>query len=187
MLPAMEHALRLVVVALLLLGGTAVRADQWGSIVIAHCDPLRGPANNAHLSVRVFWADIGGTDFIPPVGATEGVLSLHDLNRSPVTCTIHGRTIRFETLDYSERRLRGACAQCEQTGFRLTVDDHVVWQIAAPDRRGEPIFNGTLDVGLDGVQICTEHRPEDLSIDLPYKPDFFTTRTSILICETLAY
>ena len=114
-------------------------------------------------------------------------LSLENLNKVPATCVIDGRTVAFETVDYRAPTMRGGCGLCEQTGFRITVDGEAVWEAKRPVRRGDRVFNGTIDMDRNMLRVCQEHRPEALSVEIPWTQDFFTARTSILLCETRDY
>ncbi|MCU9848146.1 hypothetical protein OEZ60_09010 [Defluviimonas sp. WL0024] len=100
---------------------------------------------------------------------------------------IENKKVVFETVDYRAPTLRGACGLCEQTGFRITVDREAVWETRRPDKRGDSIFNGTIDMHKDMLRVCEEHPPAALGVDIPFARDFFTSRTSILVCETHSY
>lgn len=163
------------------------QADQWGSKVLAHCYDLDDFQYQKHFFVRVFWTELGGGQLYSTAPTLEGPISLHKLNSETVMCLIKEKKIVFETHQYRGPTIRGACGLCEKTGFRLTVDDRVVWETLAPAVLGYPIFNGTIDVDKDTVRVCTEHRPEKLGVELPYKLDFFESRTSVLVCQTLDY
>ena len=162
------------------------RADQWGSSILANCYALGDRNYKEHFFVRVFWTELGGRQLDSENPGADGPLALHNLHLSPVSCDVDGRKVAFETIDYRQPTIRGACGQCEQTGFRLTLDGKAIWEAPRPEPRGTPIFNGTIDVDRDMARICTEHRPADLGVELPYKPDFFASKTSILVCETIS-
>ncbi len=121
---------------------------------------------------------------MPSQGEPQG---LQSLNLLPATCLINGQKVLFETVDYRAPTIRGACGLCEQTGFRITVGENVVWETQRPDIRGDPIFNGTIDMDRDMLRVCEETPPETLGVEIPFEQDFFTARTSILICETTNY
>lgn len=164
------------------------RTDQWATFVVPNCFALDDQFYKEHLSIRVFLSEAGGGqlythDFASgPVGI--GALSAH-----PVSCIVNNRVIRFETLDYDPSPHKGPCGNCDQTGFRLTVDGKTIWQTPAPARRDYPLFSGTLDVDRDIARICTQYRPEDLGVVLRLPPavvpDF--PPPSILICRTYRY
>lgn len=175
-------------VALALIPAGASRADQWGSIVTAQCFALKDHAYDAHLSVRVFLTEVGGGQLWNGDDLSTGLLSLHQLSAAPISCTINGRIIRLETAEYRAPRMNGACGLCEQTGFRLTVDHSVIWEIPAPAVLGDPIFNGTIDVDKDMARICTQHRPEDLGLrlQLPAEVSDWPPPT-VIACQTYSY
>ncbi len=160
------------------------KADQWGSVVFAHCYALDGSLYDRHFFIRVFWTEIGGGQLSRQAGQSQGPTSLYDLSSNPSSCVIDERDIRFEVIDFRPRTIAD---QSEKTGFRLTIDNETVWETPSPVPRGARIFNGTIDVDRDMVRVCTERTPEDVGVALPYRPDFFQSRTSILVCEAIAY
>ncbi|QBY00365.1 hypothetical protein E2K80_06100 [Rhodophyticola sp. CCM32] len=100
---------------------------------------------------------------------------------------IGSNEITFETVDYRAPTINGACGLCEQTGFRITVNGNAVWEIAAPEMRRDPIFNGTIDMDRDMLRVCQESSPETLGVDIPFEQDFFAARASIVVCQTHSY
>ena len=187
MIQAIKVIIRLFCAALAIIPPDASRADQWGSMITAQCFALKDSHYDAHLAVRIFWTELGGGQLWSGDDRSSGLLSLGQLAIAPVTCPISGKAIRLETSQYSAPQMHGYCGLCEQTGFRLIVDEKVLWKIAAPAVRGDPIFNGTIDVDRDMARVCTEHRPEDLGVVLPFEQDFFSSRASMLICQTFDY
>ena len=183
----MSFSVRFLLPLLTQLLADAARADQWGSMVMARCYRLDGPEYRAHLFLRVSLTETGGGQLRAWDGAEQGLLSLGDLRNHPVICDIGGRAVRFETVGYRQPTMRGYCGQCEQTGFRLTVDGEAIWETAPPKVRGDPIFNGTVDVDKEMARVCTERRPEDMGIVLPPAPEVFGDRTSVLVCRTIPY
>lgn len=163
------------------------QADQWGSVVLAHCYDLDDTRYQEHFFVRVFWTELGGGQLYTETLSQGAPLRLRSLNQQPATCLINGKKVVFETVDYRSPTLRGACGLCEQTGFRITVDEDVVWEAQRPVNRGDPIFNGTLDMDRDMLRVCEETPPEALGVEPPFEQDFFSAHTNILICETTNY
>ncbi|WP_170571525.1 hypothetical protein [Ruegeria atlantica] len=166
---------------------TCAFADQWGSGVLAHCYQLDDNAYKQHLFVRVFWTELGSGQLFQKQSASEGSIGLYGLSQAPVSCQINGKSVVFETYDYRPASLQGSCAQCEHAGFRIIVDGKILWQAPAPESRGDPIFNGTIDMDRDMLRVCEEVRPEDIGVDIAFEQDFFKARTSVLVCSTMGY
>ncbi len=167
--------------------GDQVRADQWGSKVLAHCYDLDSQNYSKHMFVRVFWTEIGGGQLRPIQRANEGVTDLWDLAEVPFSCAIGSRQFLFEAVDFRPQRERGACALCESTGFRLSVDGVAIWDVAAPKILGGPIFRGTLDVGRDAARVCTERWLTHSELELLSEPESSSVDVSILTCENISY
>jgi hypothetical protein len=128
-------------------------ADQWASRVLAECyDNLIGHYSG-HMFVRVFHTELGGGQLDAPDGQAEGVFSFEQLDRTPFSCVIDGKTVRFEVVDNRPLRETGACAHCQHTGFRLTVDGTVIWEVPPPEAIGMWNFNGTIDLDADMARI----------------------------------
>ncbi|EBA10796.1 hypothetical protein [Roseobacter sp. CCS2] len=163
-----------------------LKADQWGSVVISHCYDLDDRQYQQHFFVRVFWTEVGGGQFYREKAIADGPRHVSAIEDNPESCVIDGVLVRFELLDYVAAPRPGRCGLCEQTGFRLTADGVTIWETPSPDVRGTPIFNGTLDVDRDMARICAEQTPEELGVQLPYEPDFFSSKTSMLVCETIS-
>lgn len=162
-------------------------ADQWGSMVLAHCYELDSNNYQQHFFVRIFWTELGGGQFHLETPRPNAPRSLHDINEEPATCLIDGDKVSFETVEYRAPTIRGACGLCEQTGFRITVNGNVVWEIARPETRGDPIFNGTIDMDRDMLRVCQESLPDMLGVEIPFEQEFFTARTHVVVCETHSY
>jgi hypothetical protein len=170
----------LFVTCLVFIAANAAVADQWRSRVIAECyDNLIG-SYSGHVFVRVFHTKLGGGQLDAPDGQAEGVFSLEQLDRTPFSCVVNGKVVRFELVDYRPTRETGACAQCQHTGFRLTVDGTVIWDAPAPESIGMPIFNGTIDLDMDMARICSAERRKSRP-----ESDFFTNDQWALTCETI--
>ena len=159
-------------------------ADHWSSVVLSHCYAFDDRVYDRHFFVRVFLTETGGGQFFAKEQSDQKPRSLRGLNERPAACSIAGKDVRFETMDYSPPKLRGLCAQCDQTGFRLLVDGKVVWKVETPTVRGDPIFNGTIDVDRDMVRVCREHAPDTVGVELPHENHHPDSRTSVLICST---
>lgn len=162
-------------------------ADQWGSMVLSHCYELDASNYQQHFFVRVFWTELGGGQLHSETTKPNAPRSLHDVYEEPPKCLIDGNEVSFETLDYRAPTMRGACGLCEQTGFRIAVNGIVVWEIARPETRGDPIFNGTIDMDRDMLRVCQENSPETLGVEIPFEQDFFTAHTRIVVCQTQSY
>lgn len=162
-------------------------ADQWGSVVLAHCYELDGTYYHEHFFARVFWTQLGGGQLHSRIPTSEGPKRLDNLIGEPVTCLINGKKVSLEAQDYRAATIRGACGSCEQVGFRLTVDGVEIWESPAPKRRGDPIFKGTIDMDRDSLRVCEEHRPEAIGVEIPYAQNFFSARTSVTICREINY
>jgi hypothetical protein len=156
-------------------------------MVFANCYDLDDFLYKQHFFVRVFRTELGGGQLFRTDQNVDGPLSLSDLTTARASCTIDGKEVRLELVNYRAPTLRGWCGLCEQTGFRLTIDGETIWEIERPEPRGEPIFNGTIDVDRDIARICVENTPDALGVALPYEPDFFQSRTSILVCKTISH
>jgi hypothetical protein len=155
-------------------------ADQWGSRVMAECYADLIGSYQQHMFVRVFHAELGNGQLDAPNGRSEGIFSIEQLSRSAFSCVVNGKTVLFAVEDYRPTRETGARAQCQQTGFRLSVDGKAIWRAPEPPEIGLPIFNGTIDLDKDRARICTE-QPENAS------GDFFESRQMTLVCQTVAY
>ncbi len=166
---------------------SVARADQWVTFVVADCLALKDFRYREHLSIRVFPSNGGGGQLWSD--DPSGPLSLRSLSARPVSCTVNGREIRFETLDHRPARPAGACGLCEQSGFRLTADGRTLWETPAPAVRGDPIFHGSIDVDRDMARVCTQHRPEDLGVtlQLPAGVSHDWPPPTILACKTYGY
>ena len=176
---------RVATFAICLFAPLVANADQWATRILAHCYALDSSTYSEHFFVRAFLTEAGGSEFDPVEGNSGGAYTLRDIARAPIECQVSGRSVRLELIDYREPTASGQCGACEDTGFQLSVDGSTVWKAEPPEQRGrDPIFNGTIDVNRDMARVCTEHRPEELGVELPYKPDFLASRTSILVCET---
>lgn len=162
-------------------------ADQWGSRVLAHCYELDASNYRQHFFVRVFWTEVGGGQLYTETPMPNAPRSLHDLNEQPARCLIDGNEVSFETMGYRTPNGRGWCGLCEQTGFRIAVNGNIVWETARPETRGDPIFNGTIDVDRDMLRVCRESVPETLGVEIPFEQDFFSARTRIVVCQTHNY
>lgn len=162
-------------------------ADQWGSVVLAHCYNLDDNNYKEHFFVRVFWTELGGGQLFSEMPEPNAPKGLHRLNAEPATCVIDGNEVVFQTVNYRAPTLRGACGLCEHTGFRITVNGATVWEAARPEERGDPIFNGTIDMDRDMLRVCEENRPEKYEVEIPFEQDFFTARTRIVVCKTIGY
>lgn len=163
------------------------QADQWGSVVLAHCYSLDDRRYQEHFFVRVFWTELGGGQLYSEIPNFEAPKRLPDLNNKPATCLINGKEVIFETLEYRIPTGHGGCGLCEKTGFRITVDGEVIWETSPPENMGDPVFKGTIDMDRGMLRVCTESLPETLGVDIPFEQDFLTTKTRIQICQTISY
>ncbi|WP_157970908.1 hypothetical protein [Pseudogemmobacter bohemicus] len=181
----MKMILRLSCMALVLSAAGTCQAEQTGTIVTNQCFALNNDVYDAHLTVRIFKTEIGSGQFDNGGDLSLGFLTLGQLARTPITCSINGRVVRLETMDFSPQRISGPSALADQVGFRLSVGDHVMWEVPAPAIRGLPIFNGTIDVDKDKVRVCAEHTPEDLGVILtPLAKSSGLISPIVLVCQT---
>lgn len=179
---------RILLAMLALFPADASRADWWASHVIAECFAGMDAKADQHLFVRVFQTDLGGGKFWNEGDVSKGHRSLAQLSDHPITCTINGRLLRFETVGYRAPRPKGVCGLCDHTGFRLTADEKVIWETPVPPTPDDPIFNGTVDADRHGVTVCIQHRPEDFGITLQLPAEVSDwPPPSILACRSYGY
>lgn len=156
-------------------------------MVLAHCYELDDISYQEHFFIRVFWTELGGGQLYSETTDLGAPLRLASFNTRPATCLIDGKSVVFEMVDYRTPTIRGACGLCEHAGFRITVDDNVVWEAQRPAHCEEPIFNGTIDMDRYILRVCEESTPSALGVELPFEQDFLSARASILVCETISY
>ncbi|MBS9717929.1 hypothetical protein ACFFUT_06965 [Pseudohalocynthiibacter aestuariivivens] len=154
---------------------------------MAHCYDLDGFSYSEHFFVRVFWTEVGGGQLYSQTSNDDAPKGLHSLNKEPASYLIDGNRVAFETANYRAPTISGWCGLCEQTGFRITVNENVVWEVPAPETRGMPIFNGTVDMDRSMLRVCEENVPAALGVEIPFEQDYFSARTSILVCKTIDY
>lgn len=161
-------------------------ADQWGSVVLTHCYDLKGREYyKKHFFIRVFWTELGGGQFHRNSDSLDGPMKLQLFHKKPATCMIQGKKVVFETQDYRKRTDTGACGRCERTGFRLTVDEKLIWEKPAPKRLGEPIFNGEIDIDRDSIRVCEDRRPEEIGVDISGLEGVVKHMTRVRTCREI--